>query len=77
MKIFLPLMLLSSFTFAETVKDREGAVRNDKATLEVDTRWNYNDIDAGFRLAKTTGKPLLVVLRCVPCVSCSGIHASE
>lgn len=76
MKTFLPFLLLTNLSFAETVKDREGAVRNDKATLEVDTRWNYNDIDAGFRLAKTTGKPLLVVLRCVPCVSCAGIDAS-
>ncbi len=76
MKTILPFLLLSALSFAETVKDREGAVRNDKATLEVDTRWNYNDIDAGFRLAKTTGKPLLVILRCVPCVSCAGIDAS-
>lgn len=76
MKTFLPFLLLTNLSFAETVKDREGAVRNDKATLEVDTRWNYNDIDAGFRLARTTGKPLLVVLRCVPCVSCAGIDAS-
>ncbi|MBL9129955.1 MAG: thioredoxin family protein, partial [Verrucomicrobiaceae bacterium] len=72
----LSLLSLLSFAAAETVKDREGAVRNDKATLEADPRWNYNDIDAGFRLAKTTGKPLLVVLRCVPCVSCAGIDAS-
>ena len=61
---------------AATVKDREGAVRSDKARLENDPRWNWNDIDGGFRLAKTTGKPLLVVLRCLPCMSCAGIDAS-
>ncbi|MBE7497825.1 MAG: PDZ domain-containing protein [Verrucomicrobiaceae bacterium] len=72
----LPFLFLPAALLAETVKDREGAVRNDKATLENDPRWNYNDIDAGFRLAKTTGKPLLVVLRCVPCMSCAGIDAS-
>ncbi len=60
---------------AETVKDREGAVRGDKAKLEHDQRWNYNEIETGFALAKSTGKPLLVVLRCVPCLACAGIDA--
>lgn len=58
---------------AETVKDREGAVREDKAKLESGTRWIYNDFEAGFAEAKKSGKPLLVVLRCVPCLSCMGI----
>jgi len=60
-------------SIAETVKDREGAVRRDKATMENDARWIYNDITRGFAEAKRTGKPLLVVLRCVPCLACSGI----
>lgn len=74
----LPALLLAFATFshAATVKDREGAVRGEKAKMENDTRWNWSDIDGGFRLAKTTGKPLLVVLRCVPCMSCAGIDAS-
>ena len=62
-------------TFAETVKDREGAVRKDRATLENDARWIYNDYQKGFTEAKRTGKPLLVVLRCIPCLACSGIDA--
>ncbi len=70
------LLALAASVQAETVKDREGAVRGDKAKLENDARWNWNDLDSGFRLAKTTGKPLLVVLRCVPCLSCAGIDAS-
>ena len=53
---------------AETVKDREGAVRKDKATMENDARWIYNDVDRGFAEAAKAGKPLLVVLRCVPCL---------
>ncbi len=75
---FLPavLLALSVSVHAATVKDREGAVRGEKAKMENDTRWNWSDIDGGFRLAKTTGKPLLVVLRCVPCLSCAGIDAS-
>ena len=70
------LLALTTAVSAATVKDREGAVRDEKAKLENDARWNWNDIDGGFRLAKTTGKPLLVVLRCVPCMSCAGIDAS-
>jgi hypothetical protein len=58
-----------------TVKDREGAVRQDKAAMENDARWIYNDVDRGFAEAKRTGKPLLVVLRCVPCLSCVGLDA--
>ena len=72
----LTFLSLAAFAPAATVKDREGAVRNDKAKMENDPRWNWNDIDSGFRLAKTTGKPLLVVLRCLPCMSCAGIDAS-
>jgi len=74
---FLPLActLVAVASFAETVKDREGAVRNDKAAMEKDARWLYNDPAKGFAEAKRTGKPLLVVLRCVPCLACSGIDA--
>lgn len=60
---------------AAAVKDREGAVRQDKATMENDARWIYNDIDRGFAEAKRSGKPLLVVLRCVPCLACVGLDA--
>lgn len=76
MKASLLTALFLAAAHAESVKDREGAVRGEKARMENDARWNWNDIDGGFRLAKTTGRPLLVVLRCVPCLSCAGIDAS-
>ena len=62
-------------TVGETVKDREGAVRSDRAAMENDPRWIYNDWERGFSEAKRTGKPVLVVLRCVPCLACAGIDA--
>jgi hypothetical protein len=65
-----------SSIFADTVKDREGAVRADKAAMENDARWIYNDWQKGFAKAKWENKPLLVVLRCVPCLACAGIDAS-
>ena len=60
---------------AEAVKDREGAVRGDRAKMEKSDRWIYNDYQRGFEEAKKTGKPLMVVLRCVPCLACMGIDA--
>jgi len=73
----LPVLLaaITFSTFADTVKDREGAVRNDRTTLENDARWIYNDFQKGFAEAKRTGKPLLVALRCIPCLACAGIDA--
>jgi len=81
MKPFVHLLALAgvlsaSLVFAETVTDREGAVRKDKAAMENDARWAYNDVERGFAEAKRSGKPLLVVLRCVPCLACAGIDAS-
>lgn len=73
--LMISVCLLAASVSAETVKDREGAVRNDKAAMENDARWVYNDVPRGFAEAKRTGKPLLVILRCVPCLSCAGIDA--
>ena len=72
----LAFVALVSIGSAETVKDREGAVRKDKEVMEKDTRWIYNDYQKGFAEAKRTGKPLLVVLRCVPCLACAGIDSA-
>ena len=44
--------------------------------MENDARWIYNDVQRGFDEAKRTGKPLLVVLRCIPCMACMGLDAS-
>ncbi len=78
LRFLLPLLAsgLLSTAFADAVKDREGAVRKDKADMQNDSRWIYNDWQKGFAEAKRTGKPLLIVLRCVPCLSCMGLDAS-
>jgi hypothetical protein len=70
------LLSLAANVSADAVKDREGAVRKDKTTMENDARWIYNDVQRGFDEAKRTGKPLLVVLRCIPCLACMGLDAS-
>jgi hypothetical protein len=70
------MLLFIQLAFADAVKDREGAVRADKAKMENDPRWVFNDVEKGFEESKKTGKPLLVVLRCVPCLSCMGMDAA-
>ena len=47
-------------------EDRDAKVRNDQAAIKAGGFWIYNDVEKGFAEAKRTGKPLLVVFRCVP-----------
>ena len=54
----LVMAALAFPAFSETVKDREGAVRSDRATLENDARWIYSDYQKGFVEAKRTGSAL-------------------
>lgn len=49
---------------------RQEKLEQDRARMEADGRWIYNDPKKGFEQAKQTGKPLMVVLRCVPCEEC-------
>ena len=72
----LAFLLFAITTFGATVTNREAAVRADRVMMEKDARWIYNDIARGLTEAKWKGRPLLVVLRCVPCLSCAGIDAS-
>src|SRR5688572_20013917 len=71
----ITLALMDPNAFAETVKDRKAAVLDDRAKMQENTAWIYNDWQRGFEEAKKTGKPLLVVLRCIPCLACAGIDA--
>jgi hypothetical protein len=73
LNIILLTTVMALSSSAETVKDREGAVRGDKKRMEADKRWIYNDVDAGFAAAKAEDRPLMVVLRCVPCLGCMGL----
>jgi hypothetical protein len=46
--------------------DEKQALRRQLRDEAADERWIYDDLDAGFAEAKKSGKPLFVVLRCVP-----------
>jgi hypothetical protein len=51
-------------------QSREEKVRADRRKVEAEGFWIYGDLAKGFAEAKKSGKPLLVVLRCIPCVEC-------
>jgi len=61
---------------AETVSDRKAAVLNDRSLLADDDRWIYDDYERAFAEGRRTGKPVLVVLRCIPCLACIGIDSA-
>ena len=64
----LVLSLLPTSPAAAQTRDEK--VRNDRKKIEADGFWIYNDLAKGFQQAEQTGKPLLVILRCIPCDEC-------
>ena len=58
--LFLGVMSLSA------AEDRKERVLNDRKEVEASGHWIYNDLPKGFAEAARTGKPLLVVIRCIP-----------
>lgn len=60
-------LAVSANLFAQT---REEKVRGDKQKIESEGFWIYNDLATAFAEGKKTGKPILVVLRCIPCEEC-------
>jgi hypothetical protein len=49
---------------------REQKVRDDKKKVEAEGYWRYNDVPGALAEAKASGKPVVVVLRCLPCEEC-------
>ncbi|MCI0358516.1 MAG: PDZ domain-containing protein [Planctomycetaceae bacterium] len=61
-------MLIGSFASAQNT--REQKVRGDKAKVEAKGFWIYNDLPQAYAQAKQSGKPIVAVLRCIPCEQC-------
>ncbi len=53
---------------AQTPRDKK--FHDDKARVEADAFWIYNNLPKAFEQAKAEKKPIVVILRCVPCVEC-------
>ena len=64
------ILLLFALGTALTGQTRDEIVRSDKEKVEREGFWMYNDIPGAFEEAKRTGKPIVVVLRCLPCHEC-------
>ena len=65
--LFVAMIVCQTLTNAQT---REEKVRADREKVESEGFWIYNDLPKAFRQAKQSGKPILVVLRCIPCEEC-------
>jgi hypothetical protein len=54
----------------EKKKTRDQMVRDDRDRVAADGFWIYNDLPSALEQAKSSGKPIVVVLRCIPCEEC-------
>lgn len=70
--VLVALLLLTSIPAHAAPPDRDTKVRNDRTEKQADGYWVYNDLPAGLAAARQQNKPLLVVLRCIPCEACAG-----
>ena len=57
--LLLPALLIAA-------ENRDTKVINDRSDVLATGKWIYNDLSKGFSEAHRTGKPLLVVFRCIP-----------
>src|SRR5437764_12458207 len=68
--IFIAAWLIMAGRTEAQNPTREQKVRGDKAKVEAEGFWIYNDLPRAFAEAKQSGRPLVVVLRCSPCEQC-------
>lgn len=70
MKVGFILVFVVSLTIpgwtATSAQTRDQQVRNDRDQIVKDLTWYYDDLDKGIAAAQRTGKPMMVVLRCIP-----------
>jgi hypothetical protein len=68
--VFLAIGLLALTTGGLPEQDRNTKVRNDRTTFQGSKDWIYDDLAQGRRVAEEARKPMLVVIRCIPCEAC-------
>jgi hypothetical protein len=69
-RVILTLACSLTLLGAAGAQPREEKVRNDRKKVAADGFWIYNDFAKGVAEAKKSGKPMVVVLRCIPCQEC-------
>ncbi len=70
--LVLACILSAVLAASGDAQDRRTRVLEDREEFLSKGRWIYNDLERGFAEARKSGKPLLVVLRCIPCDACRG-----
>ena len=75
LRTWIPVALLLLFALPLTAEEggkltREQKVRGDREKVLSAGYWIYNDFEKGLAEANKTGKPMIVVLRCIPCEEC-------
>ena len=75
-RILLAAAIAGSLAVTASAQNkRENKVRADRYKVTQKGYWIYNDLQQGIDRAKRTGKPLLVVLRCIPCEACAQLDS--
>ncbi len=69
-QLLLATLALIGFMSDASSQTREEKVREDRRKVEAEGFWIYNNLPLAFDTAKKNGKPILVVLRCIPCEEC-------
>ena len=68
--LLFAVVALAAIPTLGRAQSREEKVRNDKQKIEAQGAWIYNDVPRALAEAKKTGKPVVAVLRCLPCEEC-------
>lgn len=64
--VLFVLGVMTSVNAQDVQQKRRDAILNDKKQFDLDEFWVYDDFEKGRVEAVRTGKPMLVVLRCLP-----------
>ena len=67
MRLLLSLLLTSGFLLAVGTRSEAQSLQESLKDTDIAPHWIYDDFAKAKAQAKETGKPILVVLRCVPC----------
>jgi|ERR1043166_4990257 hypothetical protein len=65
-KSFLLATLLFASISLNAAEDRDARVKRDVQEVQSGGLWIYNDLPKAMEQARLSGKPLLIVLRCIP-----------
>ncbi len=64
-------LALAAPAWVQQQNPREVKVRGDKARVEAGGYWLYNNLNSALAEAKKSGKPVLAIVRCIPCEACA------